>query len=111
MVTLEGGFHGRTLATLAATGQEGLHRDFLPLTPGFVYAPAGDAEALERAVSENKCAAIMIETVQGEGGVLPLGGEFIRAAFDIARRHDMLFIVAEVQTGVGRTGKFYSYML
>lgn len=110
VVTLEGGFHGRTLATLAATGQEGLHRDFLPLTPGFVYAPAGDAEALERAVSENKCAAIMIETVQGEGGVLPLGGEFIRAAFDIARKHDILFIVDEVQTGVGRTGKFYSYM-
>lgn len=110
IVTLVNGFHGRTLAALAATGQAEYHKDFLPLTPGFVYAEAEDADALERVVTEHKCAAIMLETIQGEGGVIPLSDKFVRAAADIAKRHDLLLIVDEVQTGAGRTGKFYSYM-
>lgn len=110
IVTLKGGFHGRTLAALAATGQEEYHKDFLPLTPGFLTADPEDAEGLERVVTEHKCAAVMLETVQGEGGVVPLSKEFLRAAADIAKRHDLLLIIDEVQTGMGRTGEFYSYM-
>ena len=110
IVTLKGGFHGRTLAALAATGQEEYHKDFLPLTPGFITADPEDAEGLERVVTEHKCAAVMLETVQGEGGVVPLSEEFLRAAADIAKRHDLLLIIDEVQTGMGRTGAFYSYM-
>ena len=110
IVTLKGGFHGRTLAALAATGQEEYHKDFLPLTPGFLTADPEDAEGLERVVTEHKCAAVMLETVQGEGGVVPLSEEFLRAAADIAKRHDLLIIIDEVQTGMGRTGAFYSYM-
>lgn len=110
IVTLKGGFHGRTLAALAATGQEEYHKDFLPLTPGFLTADPEDAEGLERVVTEHKCAAVMLETVQGEGGVVPLSEEFLRAAADIAKRHDLLLIIDEVQTGMGRTGEFYSYM-
>lgn len=110
IVTLKGGFHGRTLAALAATGQEEYHKDFLPLTPGFLTADPEDAEGLERVVTEHKCAAVMLETVQGEGGVVPLSEEFLRAAADIAKRHDILLVIDEVQTGMGRTGAFYSYM-
>ena len=110
IVTLKGGFHGRTLAALAATGQEEYHKDFLPLTPGFITADPEDAEGLENALAANKCAAVMLETVQGEGGVIPLSEGYLRAAADIARRHDVLLIVDEVQTGMGRTGEFYSYM-
>ena len=110
IVTLKGGFHGRTLAALAATGQEEYHKDFLPLTPGFLTVAPEDAEELERVVTEHKCAAVMLETVQGEGGVIPLSEEFLRAAADIAKRHDILLVIDEVQTGMGRTGAFYSYM-
>lgn len=110
IVTLKGGFHGRTLAALAATGQEEYHKDFLPLTPGFLTVAPEDAEELERVVTEHKCAAVMLETVQGEGGVIPLSEEYLRAAADIAKRHDLLLIIDEVQTGMGRTGAFYSYM-
>lgn len=110
IVTLKNGFHGRTLAALAATGQEEYHKDFLPLTPGFVYVDAEDVAGLESAVTDNKCAAIMIETIQGEGGVVPLSEKFVHAAAEIAAKHDVLLIVDEVQTGMGRTGKFYSYM-
>lgn len=110
IVTLKGGFHGRTLAALAATGQEEYHKDFLPLTPGFLTVAPEDAEELERVVTEHKCAAVMLETVQGEGGVIPLSEEYLRAAADIAKRHDILLVIDEVQTGMGRTGAFYSYM-
>lgn len=110
IVTLKGGFHGRTLAALAATGQEEYHKDFLPLTPGFLTVAPEDAEGLERVVTEHKCAAVMLETVQGEGGVIPLSEEYLRAAADIAKRHDILLVIDEVQTGMGRTGAFYSYM-
>lgn len=110
IITLENSFHGRTLATLAATGQEAFHRDFLPLTDGFLYAPANDIEAVKSLVENNVTAAIMFECVQGEGGVLPLESSFVSALEKIARENDILLIVDEVQTGNGRTGKLYSYM-
>ena len=110
IVTLVNSFHGRTLATLAATGQDAFHKDFLPLTPGFLYAPAGDAAAVEKLVAENKCAAIMFEAVQGEGGVVALGGEFVTALDEIAKKHDLLLIADEVQCGNGRSGKYFAYM-
>ena len=110
IVTLVNSFHGRTLATLAATGQYAFHKDFLPLTPGFLYAPAGDAAAVEKLVAENKCAAIMFEAVQGEGGVVALGGEFVNALDEIAKKHDLLLIADEVQCGNGRSGKYFAYM-
>lgn len=110
IVTLVNSFHGRTLATLAATGQDAFHKDFLPLTPGFLYAPAGDVAAVEKLVAENKCAAIMFEAVQGEGGVVALGGEFVNALDEIAKKHDLLLIADEVQCGNGRSGKYFAYM-
>lgn len=110
IVTLVNSFHGRTITTLAATGQDAFHKDFLPLTPGFVHAEANNCESLEKAVSENKCAAIMMEMVQGEGGVNPLTKEFVDCAARIARENDILLVVDEVQTGNGRTGALYAYM-
>ena len=110
IVTLENSFHGRTITTLAATGQEVYHKDFLPLTPGFVYAKANDLNSIKEAVAANQCAAIMIETVQGEGGVYVLSQEFVEGVYQICQQEDILLIVDEVQTGNGRTGKLYSYM-
>ena len=110
IVTLESSFHGRTITTLAATGQEVYHKDFLPLTPGFVYAKANDLNSIKEAVAANQCAAIMIETVQGEGGVNVLSQEFVEGVYQICQQEDILLIVDEVQTGNGRTGKLYSYM-
>ena len=110
IVTLENSFHGRTITTLAATGQEVYHKDFLPLTPGFVYAKADDLNSIKEAVAANQCAAIMIETVQGEGGVNVLSQEFVEGVYQICQQEDILLIVDEVQTGNGRTGKLYSYM-
>ena len=110
IITLENSFHGRTLTTLAATGQEHYHELFNPLTPGFLHVPAEDIEALEKAVKENKVAAIMIECIQGEGGVNTLSKEYVSAVSKIAEDNDILLIVDEVQTGNGRTGKLYAYM-
>ena len=110
IVTLQNSFHGRTITTLAATGQAHYHELFQPLTPGFVHTPANDAEALRKIVSENKIAAIMIECVQGEGGVIALDREFVLAVAEIAEKEDILLIVDEVQTGNGRTGMYYAYM-
>ena len=110
IVTLENSFHGRTLTTLAATGQEHYHELFQPLTPGFVHAPANDLEALIKVAKENKTAAIMMECIQGEGGVLPLEEDFVKGAKEFAEKEDILIIIDEVQTGNGRTGKFYAYM-
>lgn len=110
IITLENSFHGRTVTTLAATGQEAFHKDFLPLTAGFYYTPANDISALEKAVSSHKTAAVMLECVQGEGGVIPLDKEFVVAAAELARREDILLIIDEVQTGNGRTGELYAYM-
>ncbi len=110
IVTLKNSFHGRTLTTLAATGQEHYHELFQPLTAGFVHTPANDIEALKSIVSEHKVAAIMMECVQGEGGVLNLDDSFVKAAYEIAQSQDILLIIDEVQTGNGRTGKMYAFM-
>ena len=110
IITLNKSFHGRTLTTLAATGQDNFHTKFTPLTEGFLYADANDIAGLEKLVSENKVAGVMIETVQGEGGVNALDAGFVKAVERICRENDIVFIVDEVQTGNGRTGKLYSYM-
>ncbi len=110
IITLRDSFHGRTLTTLAATGQDVFHKDFLPLTEGFVYAVANSKEDVERLVAENKCCAVMFEVVQGEGGVLPLKAEFLTWLEEFARQNDILLIADEVQTGNGRTGELYGYM-
>jgi acetylornithine/N-succinyldiaminopimelate aminotransferase len=110
ILTLNNSFHGRTITTLAATGQDAFHNDFLPLTEGFVYTDANDVEMLKKTVSENKLAAIMFETVQGEGGVMPLTEEFVKTISEICEKEDILMIVDEVQTGNGRTGMLYGYM-
>lgn len=110
IITLVNSFHGRTLTTLAATGQDAFHKLFTPLTPGFVYVAAGDVDGLKETVQNNKIAGIMIECVQGEGGVIPLPEDFAKAVAQIAKEEDIPLIVDEVQTGNGRTGAFYSYM-
>ena len=110
IITLKNSFHGRTITTLAATGQEVFHKDFLPLTEGFVYAEANNTCDLKLKVKENKVAAIMFEPVQGEGGVMPLTKEFVTAIAEIAKEQDILMIADEVQTGNGRTGMLYGYM-
>jgi acetylornithine/N-succinyldiaminopimelate aminotransferase len=108
IITLKQSFHGRTLTTLAATGQDHFHQDFLPLTPGFVHVEANNIDELNAAVNE-KTAGILIEIVQGEGGVNPLTREFVAECARIAKEQDIPLIVDEVQTGNGRTGKLYAY--
>ena len=110
VLTLKNSFHGRTITTLAATGQDVFHADFTPLTEGFVYAEANDIESVKKLVCENKIAAIMFELVQGEGGVCPLTREFVDGLTKIAKENDILLIDDEVQTGNGRTGALYAYM-
>jgi len=110
IITLVNSFHGRTLTTLAATGQDHFHKDFQPLTPGFVYVAANDEQALRQAVQEVNPAGIMLECVQGEGGVNPLTAQFVACAAELAKENDIPLIIDEVQTGNGRTGKLYSYM-
>ena len=110
IITLRDSFHGRTLTTLAATGQDVFHKDFLPLTEGFAYAVANDLEDVKRVAGENKCCAIMFEVVQGEGGVRPLTNEFLTGLEAFARENDLLLVADEVQTGNGRTGMLYGYM-
>lgn len=110
IVTLQGSFHGRTLATLAATGQDVFHRDYQPLPKGFVYAKPGDLDQLAELLKNHRCAAVMLEVVQGEGGVNVLDKEYLQKAAALAADHGALVIVDEVQTGNGRTGKLYGYM-
>ena len=110
IVTLVNSFHGRTITTLAATGQEHYHELFQPLTPGFVHAPANDLEAVKNAALQNKAGAVMIECIQGEGGVIALEQEFVQGLADFCSKEDILLLVDEVQTGNGRTGALYSYM-
>ncbi len=110
IITLVNSFHGRTITALSATGQDVYHQHFNPLTPGFVHVPANDCEALAKAAYEHNAAGIMLECVQGEGGVLPLTREFVAAAEKIAKEQDIPLIIDEVQTGNGRTGMLYSYM-
>ncbi len=105
VITLVNSFHGRTLATLTATGQDVFHHDFGPFPGEFAYVPAGDFAALEAAADEHTC-AVMMELVQGEGGVVALDPDYVHAVADLCAKKDILLIVDEVQTGVGRTGKF-----
>lgn len=108
IITLENSFHGRTLTTLAATGQEGFHKDFLPLTEGFLYAQAGDLSSVEKLMDDSVC-AVLIEMVQGEGGVIPMEESFVQGLSKLCQEKDVLLMVDEVQTGIGRTGTFYAY--
>lgn len=110
IITLVNSFHGRTLTTLSATGQEHYHELFQPLTPGFIHVPAGDIEGLKKAVETHPTAGILMEMVQGEGGVIPLDEDFVKAAAAICQEQDIPLMVDEVQTGNGRTGKLYAYM-
>lgn len=108
IITLIDSFHGRTITTLAATGQDMFHTTFGPFTPGFKYCPANDVEALKQMITDDVC-AVMFECIQGEGGVNILTPEFVSAIKDIAEKNDILMIVDEVQTGNGRTGKYFAY--
>ncbi len=110
VITLINSFHGRTITTLAATGQEHYHEDFMPLTEGFVYAEANNLESVKKLVQENKVCAVMFECVQGEGGVIPLTQEFVQGLAELAEKENFLLIADEVQTGNGRTGEMYAYM-
>ena len=109
IITLQNSFHGRTLTTLAATGQAHYHELFQPLTPGFVHAEAGNLESVKALARHHKVAAVMIECIQGEGGVIPLSQEFVQGLAAFAAQEDILLIVDEVQTGNGRTGALYAY--
>lgn len=108
IITLENSFHGRTITTLAATGQEEFHTVFFPFTEGFKYAKANDCEALREMITDDVC-AIMLECVQGEGGVINISQEFADTIKEIAEEKDILIVVDEVQTGNGRTGKYFAY--
>ena len=110
IITLKNSFHGRTLTTLAATGQDAFHNDFLPLTEGFVYAEANNIEDIKRLCKENKCCAVMFEVVQGEGGVNPLDKEYLTELAEFAKTENILLIADEVQIGNGRSGELYGYM-
>ena len=110
IITLKNSFHGRTITTLAATGQDVFHHDFLPLTEGFVYAEPNDLADLARLIAENKCAAVMMEVVQGEGGVMPLDEAYVKGAAKLCQENDLLLICDEVQIGNGRSGMLYGYM-
>ena len=105
VLTLVNSFHGRTLATLTATGQEVFHNYFGPFNEGFQYVPAGDIEALRELVDRHTC-AVMMELIQGEGGVMALDPEYVQAVRALCDEKDLVLIVDEVQTGVGRTGTF-----
>lgn len=108
VVTLKNSFHGRTVTTLAATGQDVFHNYFFPFTEGFKYAVANDFESVKEAFTDDVC-AIMMESVQGEGGVLPLEKEFVQKVAKLCKEKDILLLFDEVQTGIGRTGKLFGY--
>ena len=108
IVTLRQSFHGRTVTTLAATGQDVFHDYFVPFTEGFRYAEPDDLDAVRAAAGADSC-AVMLELIQGEGGVRPLDGDFVRAVAAFCREKDLLLLVDEVQTGVGRTGSLFAF--
>jgi acetylornithine/N-succinyldiaminopimelate aminotransferase len=105
IVTLKGSFHGRTITTLSATGQDKFHKDFGPFTEGFAYIPGGDIPALENALDNSVCGLLM-ELIQGESGILPQSEEFVKTAARLCAERDILLMVDEIQSGVGRTGTF-----
>ena len=108
IITLQQSFHGRTITTLKATGQDRFHHDFLPYTKGFDYAVANDIEDLKAKIDDKTC-AVMLEMIQGEGGVLPLTQEYAKAVEQLCREKELLLLVDEVQTGIGRTGTLFCY--
>lgn len=108
IITLQNSFHGRTITTLKATGQDVFHNYFFPFTEGFRYAAAGDLEDL-KAQDQGDVCAVMVELVQGEGGVLPLEKEYVKAVEALCAERDWLLLVDEVQTGVGRTGTLFAF--
>ncbi|MBR6030209.1 MAG: acetylornithine transaminase [Clostridia bacterium] len=110
IVTMNNSFHGRTLTTLSATGQAHYHELYQPLTPGFVSVDAGDLDALRALADSGRVAGVLLECIQGEGGVVPLPAEYIRDVAKLAREKDFLLMVDEVQTGNGRTGELYAWM-
>ena len=110
IITLKNSFHGRTITTLSATGQEVFHEHFTPMTDGFVFAEPNAIDSVKTLVSNNNCCAIMMELVQGEGGVTALDKEFVLAVEELCKKEDLLLIIDEVQTGNGRTGSLYAYM-
>lgn len=108
VITLQNSFHGRTVTTLAATGQDVFHNYFYPFTEGFEYTPANDIDALEKALGDDVC-ALMMELIQGEGGVMPLDMDFVKQAAELCNKKDILLIIDEVQTGVGRSGELFAF--
>lgn len=108
IITLQKSFHGRTLATVAATGQKKYQEPYMPVTPGFIHVPINDLEALKNAISERTC-AIMLEPIQGESGVYPITEEYIKVVKEICEKQEILLIFDEIQTGLGRTGKLFAY--
>jgi predicted acetylornithine/succinylornithine family transaminase len=108
IIAMENSFHGRTMATLSATGQPKFQEGFAPLHPGFVHVPFNDMNALQKHIDKKTC-AVMIELIQAEGGVYVANKEYIKKARDITKKQDVLLIFDEVQTGMGRTGKFFAY--
>lgn len=110
IITLKNSFHGRTIATLKATGQNVFHTDFGPFPEGFVYAEANNFDDVKKFVDTDKCIAVMMELVQGEGGVCKLDENFVKSVAELVKEKDMLLIIDEVQTGNGRTGELYAYM-
>ncbi|UOQ87330.1 acetylornithine transaminase [Gracilibacillus salinarum] len=108
IITFQNSFHGRTMATLSATGQQKIQDGFAPLTPGFEYLPYNDQEALQQ-LSERKPAAVLLELVQGEGGVIPVDPDWIKKLSASCKENNILLMVDEIQTGIGRTGKLFAY--
>ena len=110
IITLEQSFHGRTLTTLAATGQDHFHKLFQPLTNGFIHVPANDLSAFQTAITKHKVAGILMECVQGEGGVRALDPNYVKGVAQLCQDHDIVLMIDEVQSGNGRSGALYSYM-
>lgn len=110
VITLKNSFHGRTITTLSATGQDVFHQHFTPMTDGFVFAEANNLQEMQTLIKTHKCCAVLLELVQGEGGVMPLDKEYVQNVAKLCAEEDMLFMVDEVQTGNGRTGSLYAYM-
>jgi len=108
IISLKQSFHGRTITTLAATGQDVFHNYFFPFTEGFKHVPANDIEALKHEITDDVC-AVIIEFIQGEGGVLPLDEKYVKEVSHLCSKHDILLLADEVQTGVGRTGTLFAF--
>ena len=109
ILTLKNSFHGRTITTLSATGQESFHQHFGPFTDGFVHAEANNIKEMRQLISRHPCCALFIELIQGEGGVNVLDTNYVKELAELARENDLLLIIDEVQTGNGRTGTLFAY--